>query len=81
MGTEIITYEGNQNAVSFADKQLELSDGQRNLMELLTNKIGKNEPITQSDIMDCYFKSVSKDGKTIRVRSGMGWNGQFRNTF
>ena len=56
------------SAASFIDIKDNLSYGQRNLLQLLKEKISSNTAITKSDIIDCYIKSCSKDGKTIRYR-------------
>lgn len=57
------------SAVSFTEERNKLSRSQDIIFELLTDKLSKKEPINRDDIIDAYFKAVSKDGKTIRVRS------------
>lgn len=59
--------------VSFSGKEKELSVGQQLLLELLKQRIIECSPITISDIVDVYFKTVSKDGDTVRVRGNLSY--------
>jgi hypothetical protein len=71
MGSEIEIQSKLQPA-SFVDRKKSLSDGQEHLMKLLVERISNKQPITQEDIVECYFKVASKDGETIRVRGCFG---------
>lgn len=55
---------------SFSRRLDSITAGQELILKLLKNSIEKGIAITTDDIVDCYFRCVSKDGETVRVRGG-----------
>lgn len=60
----------------FDQRLRNITNGQRNIIKLLSSHIQTGIPVTKDDIIDCYIESVSMNGKKILSRyvSGTGWS-------
>ena len=62
-----ITTSTERRPVRFDDRIVALTPGQKNIIDLITYHLKRKSDIQNDDILECYIKSVSDNGKQRKV--------------